>query len=113
MRAVIDDGADVFTLINSFTVAPGKQDAVVASLRRFTESHARLLPGFIAASVHASTDGHRVVNYVQWKTAADLGRMMETAAAKSHVAEIAALAERVDPVVYRVAFVGSDARAAQ
>ena len=113
MRAVIDDSAEVFTLINTFIVAPDKQGAVIASLRRFTEAHARLLPGFIAASVHASADGHRVVNYVQWKTGADLGRMMETAAAKAHVTEIGALADHIDPIVYRVAFVGSNEHAAQ
>ena len=111
MRAIIDDGAEVFTLINTFTVVPDKQDAVIASLRSFTEEHARLLTGFIAASVHASADGRRVVNYVQWKTKGDLSAMMATAAAEAHVAEVGTLAEHVDPVVYRVAFVGSNARA--
>ena len=29
MRAVIDDNATIFTLINTFTVTPERQDAVV------------------------------------------------------------------------------------
>jgi quinol monooxygenase YgiN len=113
MRAVIDDAAGIFTLINTFTVSPKKQDAVVGCLREFTERHAQFLTGFIGASVHASVDGHRVVNYVQWQSQADLGTMMASAAAKAHIAEVGALAEHVEPVAYRVAFVGSRERAAQ
>ena len=113
MRAVIDDDAALFTLINTFTVVPGRQDAVVASLRDFTERHARSLAGFIGASVHASLDGRRVVNYVQWQSEADLGAMMASAPAQEHIKVVGALAEHVDPVVYRVAIVGSHERAAQ
>ncbi len=106
MRAVIDDAAGVFTLINTFQVSPGRQDAMIGSLRRFTEQHARFLSGFIGASVHASLDGSRVVNYVQWQSAGDLAAMMASPQAQAHVAAVSALAEHVDPVVYRVAFVG-------
>ena len=113
MRAVIDESAEIFTLINTFTVLPERQDAVVKSLRDFTEQHASSKTGFIGASIHASLDGHRVVNYVQWVSHADLDAMMASAPAQAHVKEVGALAERVDPVVYRVAFVGSRERAAQ
>lgn len=113
MHAVIDDAAEVFTLINTFDVAPERQEAIVGLLRGFTELHARFLPGFIGASVHASLDGRRVVNYVQWEDESSLDAMMRTAQAKAHVAEVGALAAHVDPVVYRVAFVGSRERAAQ
>lgn len=113
MHAVIDDDAEVFTLINTFTVAPERQEAVVDLLRGFTELHARFLPGFIGSSVHASLDGRRVVNYVQWENEPYFDAMMHTAPAKAHVAEIGALAAHVDPVVYRVAFVGSRERGAQ
>ena len=113
MRAVIDDAAGIFTLINTFKVSPDRQDTVVSSLRGFTEQHARFLPGFVGASVHASLDGHRVVNYVQWQSQADLAAMMASPQARAHVTEVAALAEHVDPVVYRVAFVGSREHAAE
>ena len=107
MRATIDDQAAVHTLINTFTVLPERQDAVVASLRAFTEQHAHALPGFVAASVHASLDGTAVVNYVQWDDAAALAAMLATPAAQAHMAEVTALAEHVHPVTYRVAFVGA------
>lgn len=113
MRAVIDDATDIFTLINTFSVTPQHQDLVVRSLCDFTEQHARFFNGFIGSSVHASLDGHRVVNYVQWDSHADLDAMMASAPAKAHLAEVGALADHVDPVIYRVAFVGSRERAAR
>ena len=113
MRAIIDDATELFTLINTFTVTPQRQDAVVKSLRDFTEQHARFFSGFIGASVHASLDGYRVVNYVQWESHDDLGAMMASAPAKAHIADVGALADHVEPVVYRVAYVGSRDRAVQ
>ena len=67
MRTMIDDTATMFTLINTFETLPHKQGAVVKSLRSFTEQHAVFCKGFIGAAVHASADGQRVINYVQWE----------------------------------------------
>ena len=107
MIAQIDDSVEIFTLLNTFHTSPDRQAAIVDSLRRFTSDFARSLPGFIGASVHASLDGARVVNYVQWRSRADIQSMLATPEAKAHMAEVGALADRVDPVPYRVAFVGS------
>ena len=107
MRATIDDGANVCTLINTFTVTPDRQQAVIDCLRRFTEAHARALPGFVAASVHAALDGSRVVNYAQWDSEADLAAMLATPQARAHVAELVAIIQRVEPVPCRVAYVGA------
>jgi quinol monooxygenase YgiN len=67
---------------------------------------ARGLPGFVGASVHVSLDGARVVNYVQWRSRADLDAMLALPEAKTHMAEVGALADKVEPVPYRVAYVG-------
>lgn len=107
MRAMIDDAGSVCTMINTFGVSPARQNAVVALLKDFTERHASRFPGFISASVHASLDGQRVVNYVQWEREDDLVVMLATQVAKAHMVEIGILAESVDPVFYRVAYVGS------
>ncbi len=106
MFARIDPAAAVFTLINTFHTAPERQLAIVESLTRYTAT-ARTLPGFVATAVHASLDGTRVVNYVQWATRADLDAMLARDDARAHLAEVGALAERVDPVPYRVAFVAA------
>ncbi len=105
--ATIDEAADRFTLINTFHTSRERQDAIVQSLRSFTESVARALPGFVAASVHTSLDGARVVNYVQWKSRADLEAMLASSEAKAHIAQLGALADDVNPVAYRIAYVGS------
>ncbi|WP_174300498.1 antibiotic biosynthesis monooxygenase [Caulobacter sp. S45] len=107
MGAPIDEAADVFTLINTFHTSRERQGAIVESLRRFTEDVARELPGFVAASMHVSLDGARVVNYVQWRSRADLDAMLALPSAKVHMAEVGALADKVEPVPYRVAYVGS------
>ena len=107
MGAHIDEAADVFTLINTFHTSRERQGAIVESLRRFTEGVARGLPGFVGASVHVSLDGARVVNYVQWRRRADLDATLALPQAKAHMAEVGALADKVDPVSYRVAYVGA------
>ena len=105
MFARIDVDAPVFTLINTFSVTPARQEEVIASLRRFTEEHARHLPGFLATAVHASLDGTRVVNYVQWRDGAALQAMLAAPEAREHMAEVAALADHIDPVPFSVAYV--------
>ena len=105
MPATIDESAHVFTLLNTFHTSPERQDAIVDSLRRFTQETARGLPGFVGASVHASLDGRRVLNYVQWARRENLDAMLARDDARAHMAEVGALADAVDPVPYRVAFV--------
>ena len=107
MIAQIDDSVEIFTLINTFHTSKERQERIVDSLRRFTADVARSLPGFIGASVHASLDGARVVNYVQWRSSADLQAMLARPDAQAHIAEVQALADRVDPVPYLVVYVGS------
>ncbi len=107
MRTYIDDKASVHTLLNTFAVHPERQAEVVDCLRAFTEQNASKLPGFIAAAVHASTDGRTVVNYVQWQTAAHLHAMLASAKAKQHLAELALLVRSIRPVDYTVAYVGT------
>jgi len=107
MIAQIDDSVEIFTLINTFHTSADRQAKIVDSLRRFTLDYARSLPGFVGASVHVSLDGSRVVNYVQWRSGADIQAMLALPEAKAHMAEVAALADQVEPVPYRVAYVGS------
>jgi quinol monooxygenase YgiN len=107
MIAQIDDSAEIFTLINTFHTSRDRQAQIVDSLRRFTTDFARTLPGFIGASIHVSLDGARVVNYVQWRSGADIQSMLARPEAKAHMAEVGALADRIDPVPYSVAYVGS------
>jgi hypothetical protein len=66
-----------FTLINTFTVAPERQEDVIRSLIDVTEAVTRAMPGFVSACVHKGLDGKHVVNYVQWRTRTGFEAMRE------------------------------------
>lgn len=107
MKTTIDDAARIFTLINTFKVHPGKASAVVQSLARFTEETARHLEGFVGTSVHTSSDGNTVVNYVQWRSAGHLVAMLALPSAKAHMDEVSLHCESINPVSYIVSYVSS------
>ena len=92
----------VATLINVFTVEPDRQRRLVDLLVRATDEVMRHLPGFVAANIHASSDGTRVVNYAQWQSADAFQAMLGDPTAQAHMREAAALADRFDPHLYAV-----------
>ncbi|MFQ6230493.1 antibiotic biosynthesis monooxygenase family protein [Nocardia sp. NPDC002869] len=94
--------APVVTLINVFTVAANRQQELVELLVRATEEVIQHRPGFVAANIHASLDGERVVNYAQWRTAEDFHAMLEHPAAQEHMREAAQIAEQFDPHLHTV-----------
>lgn len=61
---VIRTGAGIVTQINTFTVAPVDQQALIDLLTEAAR-FSRDTPGWISASLHRSHDGTRVVNYAQ------------------------------------------------
>lgn len=101
----IAEDAPVATLINVFTVQPDRQQRLVDVLVGATDEVMRHLPGFVAANIHASTDGTRVVNYAQWESAEAFRAMLDDATAREHMDEAAALADAFDPHLYTVASV--------
>jgi len=99
---VIATGAPVVTLINVFTVRPERQRELAGLLITATEEVMQDQPGFIAANIHASTDGVRVVNYAQWETTGAFQAMLADAGAQRHMSQAAAIAESFDPHLYDV-----------
>lgn len=67
------------TFINTFRCAPENQDTVVQLNVDIVDRVARESPGFVSATVHRSLDGTRVINYLQWRSAADLAAMQRSA----------------------------------
>ena len=61
--------ADHATLINVFTVQPERARELADLLTAATEDVMQHIDGFISANIHLSTDGTRVVNYAQWRSA--------------------------------------------
>jgi quinol monooxygenase YgiN len=59
---------ETVTFINVFDVEPGKQQSLIDVLNEGAEKVISKRPGFISASILASKDGTRVVNYAQWES---------------------------------------------
>ena len=96
---ILDPNDGYATLINTFQVKPENADRLVAILHEAAATMRRL-PGFVSANLHKSTDGTRVVNYVQWRTHADFEAMQKNPDAQPHMKAAADLAESFDPVFY-------------
>ena len=60
-----------FTQLIEFDIEPDQQHALVLALSAQTEHLAQHSQGFLSASVQASDDGRRVLNYLQWRSRED------------------------------------------
>jgi quinol monooxygenase YgiN len=96
--------AEIFTLINVFSVAADRQQELANLLIEATEQTMRHLPGFISANIHTSLDGRRVVNYAQWRSRDAFEAMLRNPDARPHITRAAALAS-FDPILCEVAHV--------
>jgi len=98
----IHEHAPLATLINVFTVAPERASELAELLRVATEEKMQFVPGFISANIHVSTDGTRVVNYAQWRSAEAFEAMLQNSTAQQHMALCAELANGYEPHLYTV-----------
>jgi hypothetical protein len=57
-----------FTQLIEFEIEPHQQPALVSALSAQTERLAHDFSGFLSASIQASDDGRRVLNYLQWQS---------------------------------------------
>src|SRR5882724_9309714 len=97
----ISKGRKIITLINVFTVAPAKQQKLIALLTRATDSSVREVPGFISASLHRGLDGTKVTMYAQWRSIEDYQAMRENPAPLPYLQQALAIA-KFDPGMYEV-----------
>jgi quinol monooxygenase YgiN len=77
MEMTIRANSGVMTLINVFTVDPENHRKLVAVLKEGTETLMSKCDGYIAASIHVSKDGRRVINYSQWRSVKDIEAMRQ------------------------------------
>jgi heme-degrading monooxygenase HmoA len=98
----ITEHADYATLINVFTVEPERARQLADLLIAATGEVMQYIDGFISANIHLSTDGTRVVNYAQWRSAEAFQAMLQDSTAQQHMALCAELASGYDPHLYTV-----------
>ena len=63
---MLDPSAGYITIINTYTVAPERAEALLDFLVRATNETIRYVPGFGSANLHVNFDRTQVVNYAQW-----------------------------------------------
>jgi heme-degrading monooxygenase HmoA len=102
--STIRAAAEIFTLINVFSVVPDRQQELANLLIDATGHTMRHLPGFISANIHTSFDGRRVVNYAQWRSRDAFEAMLRNPDARPHMTRAAALAS-FDPIQCEVVHV--------
>ncbi len=100
--ATISTNKPVLTLINTFTVKPGRQQELIDLLNRATEEVMKHLPGFISANMHRSLDGTKVANYAQWRSLEDFQAIFHDPRAVEHMQEVMKLCEKFEPFLYQV-----------
>jgi quinol monooxygenase YgiN len=98
----ISKGRAPLTLINVFTVAPEKQEELIALLTEVTERNVRHRKGFISASLHRGIDGRKVTMYAQWASIDDYEAMRKDYGS-SPALEKALEYATFDPGMYEVA----------
>ncbi|WP_435103135.1 antibiotic biosynthesis monooxygenase family protein [Arhodomonas sp. AD133] len=103
---VIDPVQPVLTLINVFDVSPSRQQELVDLLVHATETVMKYRPGFIAANIHRSEDGTRVVNYAQWRSRDDFEAMLQDPSAIPHMRAVGEMAN-AEPMLFEIVHVRS------
>ncbi|HLW02482.1 MAG TPA: antibiotic biosynthesis monooxygenase family protein [Ktedonobacterales bacterium] len=102
----ISQEGNLVTLINVFETTPEQQQALIEQWIRFTEA-VKDESGFIAAALHKSTDGTRVINYAHWRSQADFDNFL-----RQHGADFAQFGQnslRMDPHTYEVVYLHEQA----
>jgi hypothetical protein len=100
--AEITPGSGLVTFINIFTCDPPDQRALLDTLREETAEIVSLLDGFVSASLHASSDGRRVINYAQWTHLDAFNAMMAGEQGKQLIQSVHKYAKGIDIHLYEV-----------
>lgn len=102
--AEISAGGGLITFVNMFTCDPEDQQALIRTLRSETEDAVSKIDGFVSATLHASTDGRRVINYAQWTSLDAFNAMMAGEQGRQMIQAVHQYAKAIDIHLYDVAW---------
>jgi heme-degrading monooxygenase HmoA len=97
----IRENSGVVTQITTVKLPAENQDE---ALRLMTE-RARFMatqPGFVSVSLHRSTDGNHVVNYIQWSDRDKLKAAHRSPEFRKRWPEFGDITEEIEPNLYKV-----------
>ncbi len=64
----LDPAAGLLVVINTYTVAPDRAEALLDTLMRAAHDVLRHVPGFVSANFHLNPERTQLVNYGQWRS---------------------------------------------
>lgn len=94
----------IVTQITMVSVTPNKQDEAL----RLMKERARFMakqPGFVSISLHRSTDGGEILNYVQWKNREQLEAAHHSPEFRNKWPEFGKLVQEAEPKLYDLVLV--------
>jgi quinol monooxygenase YgiN len=68
MTARLTSDPDVLTVILEFDIEPEEEEPLRGGIEELLPSVVNRQPGLLAASVHVSRDGRRVLTFLQWES---------------------------------------------
>lgn len=87
--ATIAENPGLTTLVVVFKTTPDEQGELSEHLVKTAHQHSHH-DGFVSCSIHTSTDGVRIVEYIQWRSMAHLQAMIATPQGRSTFTAVAA-----------------------
>ena len=100
----IAPGDGIVTQITTVSVPPENQNEAL----RLMQERARFMakqPGFVSISLHRSTDGSEIVNYVQWKSREQLEAAHHSREFRDRWPEFGKLVQDAQPKLYELVLV--------
>ena len=98
----LDPDSGCVTIINTYSVAPERAEALLDLLVRSTFETLRYVPGFISANLHVSLDRTQVVNYAQWQSREAIAAAGADPKVAERIREAAQLVESFKPILYEL-----------
>ena len=98
----LDPDAGYATIINTYTVAPDRAEALLDLLVRATTDTLRHVPGFVSANFHLNGDRTQLVNYAQWRNGDAIAAARDDSAVAELIREAGQIADSFVPVVYEL-----------
>jgi heme-degrading monooxygenase HmoA len=94
----------VVTQITTVSLPPENQDEALQLMQERARFMAKQ-PGFVSISLHRSTDGSQIVNYIQWKNREQLEAAHHSREFRDKWPEFGRLIEDAEPALYDVVLV--------
>ncbi len=98
----LDPGAGYVTIINTYTVAPERAEALLDLLVGATADTLRHVPGFVSANFHLNLDRTQVVNYAQWRSGEAIAAAGADPKVVALIREAAQVADSFTPIRYEL-----------